>query len=342
MSLLPLGPCAAAIPDTRVTGHLIRGHQMPARIMAVFVIAITVLFGTMAPSFAQSDRLIEFSSHTNDHGHALHDTATPHLEADRHFDRTATLAAFQKDGERRKAKRGERRRSDGRRDRPVRQKRPYERPRGDRRRDDRPRGDRPGRDRPRGDAPRRDRPSGDRPGRDRPRGDRPRNDRPRGDGPRNDRPRGDRPRRDRRDDNADRRRDDRSDRYRRRDQRPAYRRDRYRDSGYRDRRYRSDFYRRPGYAGRRYAHGYRRRSGHGYFCLEHGLFHYFIGFDPFGFTRVAHYGRSGFRYSRDCFPVEKVDYWRGRKALIGGIMCYDSYGYPYIMRRSRYVKRYLY
>jgi len=95
------------------------------------------------------------------------------------------------------------------------------------------------------------------------------------------------------------------------------------------------------YTGRRYGHGYSG-GGHGYFCADHGVFHYFRGYDPFGFIRVAAYGRPGYRFPRDCYPVERVDFYRGRRALIGGIMCYDAFGYSYIRPGSRYVKRYLY
>ncbi|MEL6789832.1 MAG: hypothetical protein AAFU58_03940 [Pseudomonadota bacterium] len=38
--------------------------------------------------------------------------------------------------------------------------------------------------------------------------------------------------------------------------------------------------------------------------------------------------------------MEKVDFHRGRRALIGGILCYDGYDRPYIKRGSRYVKRF--
>jgi len=202
--------------------------------------------------------------------------------------------------------------------------------RGDRSRRDRPRSDRPRSDRPRGDRPRSDRPRNDRPRSERPRGDRPRGDRPRGDRLRGDRSRGDR-RSDRYDRRSDRRRYDR--RSDRRDRR--YYRRHVRDRGYSRTRYSSRRY-----SGRRYAHGYNSRRGHGYYCLEHALFHYFVGFDPLGFSRVSHYGRSSYRYPSSCYPVEKIGYHRGRKALLRAILCYDAYDYPYLRRGSRYVVDY--
>lgn len=41
-----------------------------------------------------------------------------------------------------------------------------------------------------------------------------------------------------------------------------------------------------------------------------------------------------------CRRVSKHDYHHGREALIGGTLCYDSYGNPYIVRGSRYIIRY--
>lgn len=43
-----------------------------------------------------------------------------------------------------------------------------------------------------------------------------------------------------------------------------------------------------------------------------------------------------------CWPVEKRGNWRGHSALIGGTMCKDGYGQPFIKRGSRYLIAYLY
>ena len=111
-----------------------------------------------------------------------------------------------------------------------------------------------------------------------------------------------------------------------------------------DRHFRSGYsrsgYRR--YSGKRFAHGYRSRRGHGYFCIEHALFHYFTGFDPYGFSRVSYYGRRNFAYPNACYPVERVGPYRGRRALIRAIQCVDDYGYAYLYRNSQFVVRYFY
>jgi len=96
------------------------------------------------------------------------------------------------------------------------------------------------------------------------------------------------------------------------------------------------------FTGVRYGHGLRssHRGGHGYFCSDHSVFHYFLGFDPLGFSRISTYGRSNYRYSKECYPVEKVGYHKGRKALLEAILCYDSFNYPYIKKGSTYVVEY--
>lgn len=38
-----------------------------------------------------------------------------------------------------------------------------------------------------------------------------------------------------------------------------------------------------------------------------------------------------------CHPVTKTEYYYGRLAKIGGTMCYDAYGTPYVVPGSRYV-----
>ncbi len=185
---------------------------------------------------------------------------------------------------------------------------------------------------------------------DRQRGDRNRDNRPRGDGSRGDRPRGDKSR-DRSRDNGSRRdrrfRDDRgfrNDRRGRSDRRFRRGRD-YRRFGGSSRGYsrygrNGRFGNRSAYRGRSFSHGYVSKSSHGYFCSEHSIFHYFAGFSPIGYTKTAFYGRRGYRYADTCYPVEKVDYYRGRKALVKAIACYDEYDNLYIKKGSYYVSGY--
>lgn len=52
-------------------------------------------------------------------------------------------------------------------------------------------------------------------------------------------------------------------------------------------------------------------------------------------SRYGYAGRGG------CHEVSKVGHHHGQKALIGGVMCYDSHGRGYVVKGSRYVVRYL-
>jgi len=72
-------------------------------------------------------------------------------------------------------------------------------------------------------------------------------------------------------------------------------------------------------------HGHRGHGGH------HGSRHGGHGHD-------ARHGGYGY----DCRKVSKHGYYHGRKARIGGTMCYDRYGDPYIVQGSRYVIDYYY
>lgn len=179
----------------------------------------------------------------------------------------------------------------------------------------------------------------------------------RGDGRRDER--GDRRerRRDRADDRRERRRDRAADRRDRREDRHDRRRDRHRDryDHRRDRRYayhddwrrrqydhyRDHHYRRHYDRGRRHPYGHRHghgpRRGHGYYCNEHFVFHYYAGYDPYGWRRAYH---RGYYAPRGCYTVERIEYRRGRRVLVGAIVCHDRYGYPYIKLGSRYVVRY--
>ncbi len=181
------------------------------------------------------------------------------------------------------------------------------------------RGDRRGNDRGRRDD------RGDRRGNDRRYADRDRRD---------DRSRD---RRDRRDDRYDHRRDRRDDRW---DDRRDRRDDRWDDR--RDRRYVNRDDRRRYYnSGRRYDYGHRHghgpRRGHGYYCNDHFVFHYYSGYDPYGWRRASY---RGYYPPRGCYLVERVEYRRGRRVLVGGYSCLDPYGYAYIQLGSQFVLSY--
>jgi hypothetical protein len=84
------------------------------------------------------------------------------------------------------------------------------------------------------------------------------------------------------------------------------------------------------------AYGHHPGKGHGY---GH-LLGYVLGLG--NHTRRPHYAYDGYRpHKRSCHRVTKVEYARhGRKAKIGGTMCYDRHGNPYIVAGSRYVIHY--
>lgn len=55
----------------------------------------------------------------------------------------------------------------------------------------------------------------------------------------------------------------------------------------------------------------------------------------------GHSPRHGYAARGGCHEVTKVGHRHGQKALIGGVMCYDSHGRGYVVKGSRYVIRYL-
>ncbi len=108
--------------------------------------------------------------------------------------------------------------------------------------------------------------------------------------------------------------------------------------------------------GRAYRRGHRAYRGGNYYA---GLFGSLLGYRPY-YARGAYYAPrrrayvprfrpdrryykpSAHRgYGRACHTVSKIGYGDyGRKAKIGGTMCYDSYGNSYIVKGSRYVIHY--
>lgn len=81
-------------------------------------------------------------------------------------------------------------------------------------------------------------------------------------------------------------------------------------------------------AKRRFQRHIRRRR------LHRGRFHdkYWRHGPTFGFW----FGYPLYLYNYwgyDCHRVTVRDYWRGQYALIGGTLCYDELGYPYLVRR---------
>lgn len=115
---------------------------------------------------------------------------------------------------------------------------------------------------------------------------------------------------------------------------------------------RSFGHRRHGRHGRSFRHGRRHRFGHG-FRLGHGGTKFFLSlaipFAHFAFGHHGHrhyYGGHGayggsYRYLRHCRKVVKTGYDRfGRRAKIGGTMCFDRFGNSYILSHSRHVIHY--
>lgn len=58
--------------------------------------------------------------------------------------------------------------------------------------------------------------------------------------------------------------------------------------------------------------------------------------------RQDNYNQGYNNVSQVCQDVNKVGWWNGQKALIGGTGCYDQYGNLYVVEGSRYLIRYVY
>ena len=82
-------------------------------------------------------------------------------------------------------------------------------------------------------------------------------------------------------------------------------------------------------------------GGHGYYGHGH---HYSQGYN---YGRHAYRDRYQYRSSSvsrqhgigsgGCHPTSKIGYYDGYKGKVGGTMCYDDYGEPYIVSGSRYL-----
>jgi hypothetical protein len=94
--------------------------------------------------------------------------------------------------------------------------------------------------------------------------------------------------------------------------------------------------RRPGYRSYGYSHGRAPHRGHGYYCNEHHTFHYYAGYDPYGWVFAVH---VGYYPPYGCRTVERVVYRGYRRIVYGAVQCIDEWGYPYIVRGSEYVYR---
>ncbi|MCG8544448.1 MAG: hypothetical protein MJE12_09590 [Alphaproteobacteria bacterium] len=83
-------------------------------------------------------------------------------------------------------------------------------------------------------------------------------------------------------------------------------------------------------------HGHKHRRG---YAKAHGYFHLAPPVVRYGWAPVH---RSRYYYHPPhCHPVSKTGYTRnGRKVKFGGTMCYDKYGYGYIVNGSRHIIHY--
>ena len=79
-------------------------------------------------------------------------------------------------------------------------------------------------------------------------------------------------------------------------------------------------------------HGVRRHYRHG----GHGYVKPYAGR---GYAKPHHKG-AGYAHRDRCQQTSKTGYHHGRKAQIGGTMCYDRHGRWYIVPGSRYVMHY--
>lgn len=107
---------------------------------------------------------------------------------------------------------------------------------------------------------------------------------------------------------------------------------------------------------RKHGHGYGYDPGYGNPYGHHGPYYHkpykkkrhrpYYGDPYYGKPykkkrhHKKHHGHGPYGYGKACHPVSKSDYWHGRYAKIGGTMCYDHYGYGYVVPGSRYVIHY--
>ena len=83
----------------------------------------------------------------------------------------------------------------------------------------------------------------------------------------------------------------------------------------------------------RYRHNYgRNRLNHQSNRYSHGRRH--------NNPRPHNYSRHNYTRHRGCHQTSKIGYRHGRKAKIGGTMCYNRYGKGYIVSGSHHVIRY--
>lgn len=83
----------------------------------------------------------------------------------------------------------------------------------------------------------------------------------------------------------------------------------------------------------RHRSGYYRGSGH-----HDSTRHHDSGRHERGHGATSRY--SDDHHGEDCRRVHKRGHFDGREARIGGTMCYDRHGEPYIVDGSRYVVEY--
>lgn len=93
---------------------------------------------------------------------------------------------------------------------------------------------------------------------------------------------------------------------------------------------RKRFFHKRSHKARRF-HSKRHFHGKGHF---HGKRHFHGGRKLHGKGIARHGGRA-------CHDVVKVGHYRGHKALIGGVMCYDRHGRGYVLDGSRHLVKYL-
>lgn len=97
-------------------------------------------------------------------------------------------------------------------------------------------------------------------------------------------------------------------------------------------------------------HGrYYHHSGHNYHRQGHRHHRYHRHHRDRYYPPRRHYSHTptyrphrSYHRGNGCHPVTKTAYHHGRLAKIGGTMCYDAYGNPYVVSGSRYVMHYLY
>lgn len=90
-------------------------------------------------------------------------------------------------------------------------------------------------------------------------------------------------------------------------------------------------------------HKYRHKHRRHYWKHKHYKHGHYGGYAKKPYYKDYSYGHAyGYGGGYDCHKTSKIGHWHGRKAIIGGTLCYNQYGEAYIVPNSHYLIEYYY